>query len=561
MVKYSTREYLRCYWKFIRPYLGRQIIAFVSTIFSTLLGLTTPLLTGLLIDHALKQENMSLVYIFLGISLGCLLIQNLLLILQDHLFGYIRNRLSYDLRMALFKQIMNQDIFFFQQKNVGELMSRIIQEVRDVLALFSNTFIRILIQLISFLGTFGVMFYLNWKLTIFASLIIPLLILTMHYFNPRLKECNKEILENYAQSSTVLQQNLQGVGTLKNYHKEGFGSLRFAKSLHILIKSQMRMVYLRIFNTQALSYLYAIGPAVLVLFGSKLVINHQMTIGVFVAFYGYLNRFYLPVRSLAIINVELQQTLVAFYRYYDLLHSFGGKKEDLLKQQYTLVKEQIKLDNITFSFDKEKGCLIKDFSLELKPGTIIGITGRNGIGKSTLFGLISGLYEPFRGFVKIDGIPIRELKKSSLQKLFGIVPQETYLFNMSIMDNIALGSRNLSQQKIDQLAKMLNIYDFIESLPDGFATKAEKNGENFSGGQRQKIGIMRALVHDPQILLLDEATSAIDVETENNFFTWLAENKNNKIIFFISHKPHLLQYADIIVKFADNNNISIEEKN
>ena len=118
MVKYSIREYLRCYWKFVRPYLGQQIVAFLSTIFSTLLGLTTPLLTGLLIDHALKQKNMSLVYVFLGISLGCLLVQNLLLILQDHLFGYIRNRLSYDLRIALFKQIMNRDIFFFQQKNV-----------------------------------------------------------------------------------------------------------------------------------------------------------------------------------------------------------------------------------------------------------------------------------------------------------------------------------------------------------------------------------------------------------------------------------------------------------
>ncbi len=557
--KYPIKDYLSCYWGFIRPYLGKQIGAFVSIIISTLLGLTSPLLMGLLIDHALTNRDMRLVYIILAISLTVLVLESSFMALQDYLMGYIRSRLAYDLRIALFKRVVKRDIFFFQKKNVGELMSRIINEIRDVLSLFSSTMLMILTQFITLAGTMGIMFYLNWKLASIAILAIPLVVLVMRYFNPRLRKGNRKVMEDYAQSSTVLQENLQGIAIFKNFRKEWFGVLRFSKALHALINSQMKMVFVRIINSQLLSYIYAIAPAALIIFGGKMVIEGHMTIGAFVSFYGYLGRLYQPVRSLANINVELQQTVVAFQRFYDLLHSFDGEDDGESKFDLMKVEKQIEMKGITFKYDAEQELLLDEFSLSLQPGEMIGIVGRNGIGKSTLFGLLTGLYQPLKGSVEIDGLPVSMVKKGSLQGLYGIVPQDTYLFNMSILDNIALGRRNLSLEKIDQLADMLNLKDFIDTLPDKYETVAEKNGENFSGGQRQKVGIIRALVNDPQIVLLDEATSAIDVETEDAFFKWLAENKKDKIIIYISHKPHLLQYADRIVRFESLNNITIEE--
>lgn len=557
--KYPTKDYLKCYWKFIKPYVKRQITSFVFTIFSTLLGLTSPLLMGLLIDNALTNRNMRMVYIVLAISLTVLVLESCFMALQDYLMGYIRSRLSYDLRMALFKRIVKRDIFFFQKKNVGELMSRIISEVRDVLSLFSSTLLLVVTQSITLFGTMGIMFYLNWKLAVIAVIAIPLVVISMRYFNPRLRKGNKQIMENYAQTSTVLQENLAGISIFKSFRKEGFGVWRFSKILHKLISSQMRMVFVRIINSQILSYIYAIAPAALIAIGGKMVIEGSMTVGAFVSFYGYLGRLYQPVRSLSNVNVELQQTLVAFYRYYDLLHSFSEESDISEQSHLPEVTDRVKLTGITFRYDADQSNLLEDFSLSLQPGQMVGIVGRNGIGKSTLFGLLTGIFQPVEGKVTLDGKLISQIKKGSLQALYGVVPQDTYLFNMSLYENILLGRRNLSLEKIDQLAEMLNISDFIATLPKGYETIAEKNGENFSGGQKQKIGIMRALVHDPQIILLDEATSAIDVETEDTFFQWLAENKTDKIILYISHKPHLLKYADRVIRFTESNQVIVEE--
>lgn len=559
MTKYSRKEYLQCYWGFIKPYLSRQIIAIFCVLLSSLAGLTSPYLMKLMLDHALGQGNLQLMYILIGVSLGVLVLQNMLMAVQDYLFGYISNRLGYDLRMALFEKILQRDVLFFQKKNVGEFMSRILQEVRDVLSLFSTSILRILTALTTFVGTLAFMWHLNWQLTIISCLSIPLLFVTMSYFNPRLKQRNKKYMELFAESSNVLQENLQGIGILKNYRKERYGMWRFSKSLHNLINSQMKLVFLRIMNMQALAYIYAIAPLILLLFGGKMVISGVLTIGSFVAFYSYVGRLFGPVRSLTSLNVELQQTLVAFYRFYDLLHTIETDEQGQKKVAIQRVQDEIQLKNITFAYEEGQEKLLEDFSISFCPGQMIGISGRNGIGKSTLFGLMTGMYQPSQGEVSIDGHLVKEIKTGSLQKMYGIMPQESYMFNMSIIENIALGRRNLSAEKIDQLAELLNIKEFVESLPNGYESMAEKNGENFSGGQKQKFGIMRALVEEPQILILDEATSAIDAETEEAFFEWLAKNKGDKIILYISHKAHLLKYADRIIRFEGVNNVVVED--
>lgn len=559
MEKYSRKQYLRCYWKFIKPYVGREIIAFFAVILSTLLGLTSPLLMQLLIDHALVEKRMDLVYVILSISVAVLVVQNLITIVQEQLFGYISNRLGYDLRMALFKRLVERDILFFHKKNVGELMSRIISEVRDVLSLFSTTLLRVSTEVVSFVGTIAIMMVLNWQLTLISCLSIPLIIWSMKYYNPRMREGNQKVMNDYNHTSNVLQETLAGIGIFKHFRKERYASLRFSQSLHELIKSQMYMVRLRIINSQILSYVYALAPTVLIVYGGSMVIKGVMTMGAFVAFYSYLGRMYAPVRSLANLNVELQQTLVAFYRFYDLLHTFSDEDEGVVKADLPQVKQRVEMKNVTFAYNDVQEKLLENFSLSMEPGQMIGIVGRNGIGKSTLFGLIAGQYQPEKGEILLDGIPVRRVNKHSLQKMFGVVPQDSYLFNVSLIDNITLGRRHLSLERVEELAAMLNIKEFVDSLPEGWNTMAEKNGENFSGGQRQKFGIIRALIDDPQILFLDEATSAIDVETEEAFFEWLSRNKQEKVILYISHKPHLLKYADRIMRFEGYNEIAVEE--
>lgn len=559
MVKYSKKEYWQCFWSFFRPYLWKEIFAFISVICTTLLGLTSPLLMGLLIDHALVKKDMHLVWVILTASMSVLIAQNVFMIFQDKLFGYINNRLGYDLRMALFEKMVERDILFFHKKNVGELMSRILSEVRDVLSLFSTTILRVATEVFSFLGTVGVMMFLNWKLTLISCMSLPLVVVTLKYYNPKLQENNRRVMDSYVHASNVLQENLQGIGIFKHFRREGYGILRFSQSLHKLITFQMHGVNLRIWNTQILSYIYAVAPTVLIIFGGKMVIDGVMTMGAFVAFYSYLARLYAPVRSLANINVELQQTMVAFFRFYDLLHTFDLKEEVSEKIDLPRVKKQIELKNITFAYTDEQEKLLQNFNLTLRPGEVIGIVGRNGIGKSTLFGLISGQYKPEEGEVLFDGIPLKQVRKGSLRELFGVVPQDSYMFNVSLQENITLGRRNLSMEKIDKLAEVLNIKDFVETLPAGYQTMAEKNGENFSGGQKQKFGIIRSLVHEPQIILLDEATSAIDVQTEEAFFEWIAKNKGDNIVLYISHKPHLLQYADRVIRFEGLNEVIVED--
>ncbi|WP_427339242.1 ABC transporter ATP-binding protein [Caloranaerobacter sp. DY30410] len=548
----DIKRVLNIYWKFIRPYLFNQILVLFLIILSSFFTLYLPYIFKMIIDNLLTTKSIELLLRNVFYFVICYLLQSLFQILKIRKLSYIRNRLDYDLTLELLKKILNFDVHFYHKVKIGELIQRVMNEVTEVKNIFSDLLISFITQLVNFFIVLLIMFKLNMSLTFLVLAAVPFIVAHLMYFNPKFKKTQTEIKIKTSLLTNSLQDYLQGIDVIKSHRKESYVLYLLLRKLHFLILGFCKAVYLQVLNGQVMSLINLVIPVLLLIFGGINVIQGEMSIGSFVAIYTYINKLYSPIRSIVNINIQLQKAFAALERYVDIIEHPIVNKKGVYKLND--LKKGITVNNVSYIYPNgEVG--IENLSFELNKGEIIALIGRNGVGKSTILNILQGIYLPTTGTVLIDGVPLNNVCEKSLKKLIGFVPQNSYLFNTTIQKNITLGWG--WNKNIEKLAKVLNIHDYILSLKEGYQTKVERNGEDFSGGQKQKITILRALYNDPVIILLDESTSAIDNSSEKAFFEYLRNIKGDKLIVFVTHNKDLLKYADRII---DLDNQSIKKK-
>lgn len=291
-------------------------------------------------------------------------------------------------------------------------------------------------------------------------------------------------------------------------------------------------MYITSISNTLLSFLFFLPSLVLVLYGGIQVIHGKLTIGSIVALSSYINQLFQPIRSLSNINIDLQKSRVAFKRYLEVIKIDEEREMGSIK--ITNLKKGINLENVTFSYQNGSN-VIESLSFNFEIGKIIRILGANGKGKTTLIDLICGLLTPQSGYIKYDGVDVKSINKHSLKRLIGVVSQNTYLFNDTIRNNIKMG-RNMDDERIISLSKQLGFDDVVNSEKLNLDSIVANNGDNLSGGQKRKITILRALVHDPQIIVLEESFTFLDDSSKNGLCKFLNNIKENKIIIIISHE-------------------------
>jgi len=517
----------------LRPYKVKIIIMLILTTISIIISLLYPYLNKYIVDEVIIKGNLKLLISIIIALFMFFILSSVFEIINSYLFCYITNKMLYQLKIKQFRKILKKDINFFTRIKIGEIISRIQSETQDIIGLLGS-FNNLYNQIINILITIVILFSINIKISLLIILGIPIILITTIRTNPKIRKKNEDLLILNSNISNILQDNLSGINTIKIFRLKKYPLLRFSEELKLFINKSFELYKIQVISTQILSFAYFVLPVLIIAFGALLIKQKIITVGDIVVITSYVNRLYSNTSSLINIIFSLQKSIASINRLGEI---YKNNQDDENKNKTVEIQNlnKIILDNVTFGFEEGKE-VIKNFTYRLEKGKITCIIGPNGSGKTTLLNLVAGIYTPLCGNIFYDNTDIRNVKDSSIRKLVGYINQDIWLFNDSIYNNITFGK----QIKLDSF---LGIFNFDMKL----SQIIERNGSNISGGQKQKIAILRGLINEPQVLLIDEAFSNLDIQSREMLFRYLNKIKKDKIIVIVSHDEESLKFADDII--------------
>ena len=387
----------------------------------------------------------------------------------------------------------------------------------------------------------------NWKLTLFSLMVFPLIIGNYYFFIKRLRPLWRQWRHQWADISTGLYEAVAGAKVVKAFHRERYHERQLFHNMRQTLQWQLQITQNQTAMGRISLFFRGIGRAAVLCYGGHLVVQGEFTVGAMVAFYQFMERLQGPIMNLININTTIQEAVVSAERVFGLLDSEPTVEESSDAIELPAVHGHVKFEDVSFSYEPENPVLY-NITFEAKPGMMIALVGPSGCGKSTVANLIGRFYDPTDGAILLDEYDIREVSLKSLRNQMGIVLQDNFLFQGSVVENIRFGRLNASDEEVVQAALAANAHQFVvEQLPEGYETEVGERGMRLSGGQKQRIAIARTILRDPRILILDEATSALDTESESQIQEALDRLMKGKTSFVIAHRLSTILKADMIV--------------
>ena len=504
-----------------------------------------------IIDKVISQRSLDTLQV-LGVALLFVTImEGVLGSLKTFLFVETTNRIDQRLGSEVIDHLLRLPLNYFDRRPVGELGSRIdeLEKIREFLTGQAlNTVLDAVFSIIYII----VMFLYSSLLTIVALIVVPLQIGITLLGAPLFRRQYKESAEENAKTKSHLVEVLTSIQTVKSQNIETVSRWKWQQLYSKYISRTFERTISGTLLGQISQILQKFSQLLVLWIGATLVLKGQLTLGQLIAFRIISSYVTQPLLRLSTIWQNIQELRVSFERLGDVIDN-PQESNDIDKQKIPMpsVKGEVSFNEVVFRFNQNNSNVLNNVSFNISCGQFIGIVGESGSGKSTLMKLLSRLYSPQQGQIKIDGYDIEKVELYSLRRQIGIVPQEPILFSGSVMENIALTHSEATNEDIIKAAKISEAHEFIMKLPDGYSTSVGERGSSLSGGQRQRIAIARTLLNNPQILILDEATSALDYNTESNLCSNLIKNLKNKTVFFITHRISTVKNADLILVMHD----------
>lgn len=516
----------------------------VVSFFIQLLALVTPLFFQVIMDKVLVHRGLSTLDV-LAIGLAVVIIFEVTLTgLRSYVFAHTTSRIDVELGGRLFRHLFSLPLAYFEARRVGDSVARV-RELENIRNFLTGQALTLVLDLVFSVLFIAVMFHYSPTLTWVVLASLPLYLLVSLLITPVLRERLSEKFNRGAENQAFLVESITGVSTVKSMAVEPQLTRRWDNQLAAYVSASFKTVTLNTIANGAVSLISKGVMLLLIWLGVKLVLEGKLTIGQLIAFNMLSGQVAQPVMRMAQLWTDFQQVGISMQRLGDILNS----KTELVTNRSSLPRLQgaITFDRISFRYRPDGQEVIRELSLNIRAGEIIGIVGRSGSGKSTLTRLVQRLYVPERGRVMVDGMDLSTVDASSLRRQIGVVLQENMLFNRSIRDNIALSDTGTPLARVMQAAKMAGAHGFISELPDAYDTIVGEQGSSLSGGQRQRIAIARALIGDPRILIFDEATSALDYESEAIIQQNMKVICQGRTVIIIAHRLSAVRDAHRIV--------------
>jgi len=509
-------------------------------------SLLVPQITRYTIDVIIPNAKASRVWIPVAALLSVTVALALSNFVQSYFMALAGQRIIYDLRNKLYRHLQDLSLGFFQTRPTGDLMSRVTSDVGALQQLVTGGLVDLVADLVTFVGVLFLLFYTDWRLTVFLLPTFPMMYFATKKFGGAMRSAYRRVQENIANVNDHLQQTISGAQVVKSFGNEDYEADRFAGFNRGHMDANMKTVRLWATFRPVIDLLTSLGTAIVLSFGAYRVMGGNLSVGTLVAFISYVHMVQRPVRRLTRVMNMIQRAAAAAERVFEILDStpeVAEKEDSALLPNHDL---GTRFENVSFSYDGES-TVIHDFSLGIKPGETVAFVGPSGAGKSTIVNLLMRFYDPDKGRIRMGDHDVRNVTVKSLRDRFGVVSQEILLFNGSIRENIAYGRTNASMAQIEEASQLSNAADFIETLPQGYDTIVGERGIRLSGGQRQRIAIARAILKDPQILVFDEATSHLDSVSEHLIQDALCRLLKDRTSILIAHRLSTIQTADTVV--------------
>lgn len=536
---------------YVRPYVGFMIIAFLALVVSAGLSLVFPMVIRQVVDTVLKAQDAALLDQLVVLLLGVFVIRSLSELVETYFVNLVGERIILNLRRDTFSHLQELSLDFFAKRRVGELISRLTSDVTAVRSVLTTNINTLLQQSLTLLGSVAIMIAINWRLTLFITALIPVLLILGFTFGIAMRRGNQEIQDELAQSNVVATETIQSIREVKTFVREDFERGRYQGAVERAFRASVKVLRLRSILGPLTAFAGFGSIAGLLWFGGREALAGRLTGGDLVAFLIYGMTVAASLASLVGLYTEVQSALGASKRVFQILDTppsvqDAPEAKPLLQSIGVAtsegIKGRIKFDDVSFSYD-DRQAVLHHINLDIAPGEVLALVGPSGAGKSTIFNLIPRFYDPTSGMVCLDGIDLHAITQKSLRDQIAIVPQETLLFGGTIYENIQYGDLNASEAALIDAAKAANAHDFIMEFPDQYQTIVGERGIRLSGGQRQRIAIARALLKNPRILLLDEATSSLDSESEHEVQEALARLMQGRTTVIIAHRLSTVKVA------------------
>lgn len=516
----------------------------VVSFFIQLLALVTPLFFQVIMDKVLVHRGLTTLDV-LAIGLGAVIIFEVTLTaLRSYVFAHTTSRIDVELGGRLFRHLFSLPLAYFEARRVGDSVARV-RELESIRNFLTGQALTLVLDLLFASLFIAVMFYYSPTLTWVVIGSLPLYILVSLLITPTLRHRLSEKFNRGAENQAFLVESISGVSTVKSMAVEPQLIRRWDNQLAAYVSASFKTVTLSTWANSGVTLISKGVTLLLLWLGVRAVLNGELTIGQFIAFNMLAGQVAQPVMRIASLWTDFQQVGISMQRLGDILNS----KTELAVGRSSLPRLQgvISFDRVGFRYKPDGNEVLREVSLQIKAGEVIGIVGRSGSGKSTLTRLIQRLYVPERGRVMVDGMDLSTVDASSLRRQIGVVLQENMLFNRTIRENIALSDPGAPLEKVMQAAKMAGAHEFISELADAYDTMVGEHGATLSGGQRQRIAIARALMGDPRILIFDEATSALDYESEAIIQRNMKLICQGRTVIIIAHRLSAVRDANRIV--------------
>lgn len=540
--KFNIKWFIPTIIKYKKPLLEVLTATFVLQI----LGIFAPILTQVVIDKALSHQSFSTLDVIAFGLVAIALFEAMMGIARNYIFTHTTSRIDVILSSRLFRHLFSLPLRYFETRRVGDTTARVM-ELEKVRQFLTGTPMTTLID-VSFMFVYIiVMFIYSPTLTWVVLASLPFFALLSGIITPILRSRLDEKFNTGAESQSYLVESITGAQTIKSFALEPELQKSWEGRLSNYVKASYKTSILSGNAGAVGQFIQKTADIAILWFGAHAVMSGDLTIGALIAFRMLSGRVSGPVLRLVQSWQDFQQTGISIKRLGDVFNSKPEPTMDPSKSRLPAIRGDIRFEKVRFRYRPDAAEVIRDVSFGIRPGTVVGVVGRSGSGKSTISKLIQRLYVPEAGKILIDGVDIAMTDPAWLRRQVGVVLQENFLFNASIRENIAVHIPTASMEDIVRVAQTAGAHEFILELPEGYDTIVGEKGEGLSGGQKQRIAIARALLHNPKILIFDEATSALDYESENIIQKNLKLITRGRTVIIIAHRLSTLKDADKIM--------------
>src|SRR5262245_25439982 len=550
----------------LRPHWKSLVLAVLAVVGETAADIAEPWPVKIVVDNLLQGKRMpewaqpivallgddkiAVLNFALGAVLTIAVVGAISSYFEKYLTTTVGQWVSHDLRLLLYQRIQRLSLLEHGESRTGDLISRVTSDIDAIQDFITTALLGIVVQILTLVGMIGVMFYINWRFTLVALSVAPVLFTVVYFYSRRIKKATRAVRRKESEMLSGVAEILGSIQVVQAFAREDYEERKFSWESRQSVQAALAARAMKAKLSPIVDILVAVGTILVLGFGARLAMNGELSIGVLIVFLTYLKQSYKPMRELSKMTNTISKAAIAFERIQEVMSSESRVADLPTAGNAPPFKGRIDFDRVSFSYGPDIQ-ILKDVSFQIEPGQVVAIVGPSGTGKTTIASLIPRFFDPQGGSIKIDGLDVKQFTLKSLRDQISFVLQDNLLFSGTVWENIAYGRPDADPMDTIKAAEIAHAHDFIINMPQGYGTMVGERGVTMSGGQRRRIAIARAIVRNTPILILDEPTTGLDAESEKAVVEALDYLMKGRTCIVIAHHLHTVRNADVIFVMKD----------